>query len=45
MYIVVAANTKWSLRFVVWFGIVKLLTLVLYVLNIQSKLMIYDQKC
>jgi hypothetical protein len=28
---VVAANTKWSLRFVVWFGVVKVLTLLLYV--------------
>ncbi|KAJ5460822.1 amino acid transporter [Penicillium daleae] len=27
--IVVAANTKWSLRFVVWFGVVKVLTLLL----------------
>ncbi|KAJ5168873.1 uncharacterized protein N7482_004467 [Penicillium canariense] len=27
--IVVGSNTKWSLRFVVWFGIVKILTLVL----------------
>lgn len=29
--IVVGASTKWSLRFVVWFGIVKVATLLLYV--------------
>jgi len=28
---VVGASTKWSLRFVVWFGIVKIATLLLYV--------------
>lgn len=29
-YFVVGASTKWSLKLVVWFGIVKILTLILY---------------
>jgi amino acid transporter len=29
-YFVVSASTKWSLKLVIWFGIVKILTLVLY---------------
>ena len=36
-YFVVISSTKWSLRLVVWFGIIKILTLLVYERAPQSR--------